>query len=62
MTLDAAVRAVSFRKPAGIAVLAPMCVLTPAAGPQLVFDDAADRVFVVRPGVRVEDLLAAWPW
>jgi hypothetical protein len=39
-----------------------MGALTPVAGAQLVYDDSADEVFVVRPGERVEDLIADWPW
>jgi hypothetical protein len=62
LALDAAVRSLSFRKPDGIAVLAAMCALTPVAGAQLVYDDSADEVFVVRPGERAEDLASEWPW
>ncbi|MEU8234966.1 hypothetical protein AB0C12_35685 [Actinoplanes sp. NPDC048967] len=62
LPLDAAVRSLSFRKPDGTAVLAAMCALTPVAGAQLVYDDSADEVFVVRSGERAEDLVADWPW
>jgi hypothetical protein len=59
---NAAIEGTSFRKPASGAVLAAMCALAPVAGPQLVFDDSAETVFVVRPGERAEDLAAEWPW
>ncbi|HEY0531576.1 MAG TPA: hypothetical protein VGD29_08260 [Actinoplanes sp.] len=62
LSTDAAIEGTSFRKPATKAVLAAMCALAPSAGPQLVFDDSAGTVFVVRPGERVEDLAAEWPW
>lgn len=59
---DAVIEGTSFRKPSGRAVLAAMCALAPVAGPQLVFDDSAGIVFVVRPGERAEELAAEWPW
>lgn len=62
MPPDAGIEQVSFRKPIGVAVLAAVCELASVAGPQIVFDDSADRVFVVRPGERAEDLMREWPW
>ncbi|WP_412747787.1 hypothetical protein [Krasilnikovia sp. M28-CT-15] len=62
MPSDAAVEAVYFRKPNGIAVLTAVCRLASAAGPQVVFDDSADQFFAVRPGELVEDLVQEWPW
>ncbi|GAA2915868.1 hypothetical protein Acy02nite_91860 [Actinoplanes cyaneus] len=62
ITGDAAVAGVSFRKPIGVAVLAAVCELAALAGSQLVFDDSADRVFVVRPGEQPADLVGQWPW
>jgi hypothetical protein len=58
----ASVEAMSFRKPVPAAVLAAACALALSAGPQLVFDDSADSVFVVWPGERADDLVAEWPW
>jgi hypothetical protein len=43
-------------------VLAAMCALAPVAGPQIVFDDSGDTVFVVRPGEQAGDLAGEWPW
>jgi hypothetical protein len=59
---DARVEGISLRKPSGVAVLAAVCKLTATAGPQLVFDDSADRVFVVWPDEHPEDLVREWPW
>lgn len=59
---DAAVESIAFRKPVGVAVLAALCALALTAGPQLVFDDSADSVFVVWPGERRDDLIGEWPW
>ena len=59
---DARVKEISFRKPSGVAVLTAVCELTLIAGPQLVFDDLADRVFVVWPDELTEDLVREWPW
>ena len=56
------VEAISFRKPSGVAVLTAVCRLASAAGPQLVFDDSADRVFVIRPNEDPDDLVGEWPW
>ena len=36
--------------------------LSSTAGPQLIFDDSADRVFVIRPDEPTEDLVREWPW
>lgn len=57
-----AVERMSFRKPVGAAVLHAVCALTPLAGPQLVFDDSADQVFVLWPGERIADVVKEWPW
>lgn len=62
LTPATAVAHLAFRKPIGAAVLAAMCALAPVGGPQLIFDDSADRVFVVHPGDRAQDLTAIWPW
>jgi hypothetical protein len=59
---DSRVEAVRFRKPHGRALLHAVCGLTAAAGPLLVFDEDADRVFAVSPGDRPEDLAGHWPW
>jgi hypothetical protein len=62
LELDTPVTAIAFRKPSGRAVLAAALALAPHAGPLLVFDDNADRLFVVS----IEDdpsLMAEhWPW
>ena len=47
---------------AGVSVQAAASLLALNAGPQLVFDDSADSVFVVWPGERADDLAAEWPW
>ena len=57
----APIEGMSFRKPIGAAVLSAARALTSSAGPQLVFDDSSDRLFVVWPGERAEELSAAWP-
>jgi hypothetical protein len=62
MSSHAGVEAMSFRKPSGVAVLTAVCRLTSTAGPQLVFDDSADKVFVVWPNELAEDLVSEWPW
>ena len=62
MPSDAAVESIAFRKPVGVAVLTALCALALTAGPQLVFDDSADCVFVVWPGERPDDLIGEWPW
>jgi hypothetical protein len=59
---DAKVEGILLRKPSGVGALSAMCQLTSKAGPQLVFDDSADRVFVVRPEENPEDLVREWPW
>jgi hypothetical protein len=59
---DAVIEGTSFRKPVPAAVLAAMCALAPVAGPQIVFDDSGDIVFVVRPGEQAGDLAGEWPW
>ncbi|WP_328459329.1 hypothetical protein OHA21_26815 [Actinoplanes sp. NBC_00393] len=60
--VEASVEAVSFRKPVPVAVLTAASALASTAGPQLVFDDSADSLFVVWPGESAESLLAEWPW
>lgn len=62
MSMDAAVEAVSFRKPNGAAVLQAVCALALIAGPQLVFDDQLDAAFVIWPGDRPEVLQVEWFW
>ncbi len=52
----------SFRKPSGAAVLAGVRKPATTAGPQLVFDDSASRVFVVWPDECPEDVVREWPW
>jgi hypothetical protein len=56
------VETVSFRKPSGAGALAAVCALVSVAGPQVVFDDSADRAFVVWPGEVEADLVQDWPW
>jgi hypothetical protein len=55
------VTAIGFRKPASQAVLAGLSALTPAAGPLLIFDDTADRLFVIHEHDQ-PDNLTHWPW
>ena len=62
LRLDAAVDAVSFRAPVGVAALRAVCALTAAAGPLLVFDDVAERMVVVTPQDGPADLVGHWPW
>ena len=56
------IETVSFRKPSAAGALAAVCALASVAGPQLVFDDSAEQVFVVRPGELASDLAQEWPW
>jgi hypothetical protein len=56
------VETVSFRKPDGAGALAAVCALARVSGPQLVFDDSADTLFVVWPNEVEEDLAHEWPW
>ncbi|GIE95401.1 hypothetical protein Ari01nite_28660 [Paractinoplanes rishiriensis] len=59
---EALIEAISFRKPNTAAVLAAAGALAVSGGPQLVFDDSADSLFVIWPGESAESLLAQWPW
>jgi hypothetical protein len=61
-TVDDPVQGVGFRKPETAAVLRAALELTTVGGAQLICDDAADTIFVVRPGEHLDDLTAAWPW
>jgi hypothetical protein len=56
------VETVWLRKPSGAGALAAVCALVSVTGPQLVFDDSADRAFVVWPGEIEADLVQDWPW
>ena len=62
LSSGARVETVSFRKPSGAGALAAVCALASISGPQLVFDDSADRVFVVWPGELEANLAREWPW
>jgi len=59
---ESRVGSISFRKPNPVAVLHAVTMLARTAGPMLVFDDLADRVFVVAPGDTYESLAKFWPW
>ncbi|MEV0900439.1 hypothetical protein [Actinoplanes sp. NPDC049802] len=52
----------SFRKPDCAGVLAAVRRLATIGGPQLVFDDSGDDVFVVYPDGDLAVLRAEWPW
>jgi hypothetical protein len=56
------VEVVSFRKPAGAGALAAVCALARVSGPQLVFGDSAETVFVVWPNEVAGNLAHEWPW
>jgi len=62
LTSATEVETVSFRKPSGAGALAAVRALASVSGPQLVFDDSADQVFVVWPHEREADLALEWPW
>jgi hypothetical protein len=59
---ESRVGSIAFRKPNPVAVLRAVTALARTAGPMLVFDDLADRVFVVSPGDTPEGLAKFWPW
>jgi hypothetical protein len=59
---ESRVGSIAFRKPNPVAVLRAVTMLVGTAGPILVFDDLADRVFVVAPGDTYEGLAKFWPW
>jgi hypothetical protein len=59
---ESRVGSIAFRKPNPVAVLHAVTALARSAGPLLVFDDLADRVFVVAPGDTYEGLEKFWPW
>jgi hypothetical protein len=59
---DAPMAWVAFRKPNPAAVLRAVCALALLAGPQLVFDESADVLFVVWPGEDPDGLESEWPW
>jgi hypothetical protein len=59
---ESQVDSVAFRKPNPKAVLHAATQLARTAGPLLVFDDLADRVFVVAPGDTYDGLAKYWPW
>ena len=62
LSTTTSVETVSFRKPTGAGALAAVCALARVSGPQLVFDDSADTVFVVWPNEVAGTLAHEWPW
>ncbi|MFI7598861.1 hypothetical protein [Actinoplanes sp. NPDC049681] len=62
LTSATRVVSMSFRKPSRAGVLAAVCALASVSGPQLVFDDSADEVFVAWPNELEADLAREWPW